>query len=449
MLSASGLPIQKIYSAELLEEGIQILHQNSISLVLLDLSLPDSFGMHSFERLKEQSPHVPVIILTGLSDSELALQALKQGAQDYLVKGEFKINFLVKSIQYSIERKKVEEKVLISEEKYRQIFYKNPFPMWITDEETLQILEVNEAAVKKYGYARDEFLSLTLNDIQRHCEDFSLLALPNYQPGELWSHFKKNGDEMIIEFTSYPINYFGRTALQIQVNDITEQIRLEKELEQKNQQMIEAVLNAQEHERKIIGEELHDNINQILTAIKINLGFVLGHDELRKDLVSRSLDNANLAIEEVRKLSRALILPSNLRELGLISSLQILIRDIQSVTSLNIVVHAEDLNEKFLGEEQKTALYRIVQEQMSNILKHAKARNVSIHLCNDEQRAELSISDDGKGFDPQTKRKGVGLYNISNRVKLFNGSLIIDSSPGKGCRLSAEIQSKPMQQEVA
>lgn len=450
MLSSSELSIQKIYTAERLDEGIALIKENSISIVLSDLSLPDSFGLNTFLQIRKKFSYIPIIILTGLSDSEMALDALKQGAQDYLVKGEFNTPFLVKSIRYSIERKKAEEQVLISEEKYRQIFYKNPFPMWITDKETLQILEVNEAAVKKYGYSREEFLQLTLNDIQKHCSDFSLMALPTNPPRDLWSHFKKNGEEMIIEFTSYPIDYFGRTALQIQVNDITEQVRLEKELDQKNQQMIEAVLNAQEHERKIIGEELHDNINQILTAIKINLGFILGHDELRKDLVTKCLDNAAYAIEEVRKLSRALILPSNLRELGLIPSLQILIKDIQTVTSLNIEVDSKDFSESCLDEEQKTALYRIIQEQMNNILKHAKASNVFIQLTNNEEGIELSISDDGKGFDPAVKKNGIGFYNISNRVKLFNGSLIIDSAPGKGCLLSARIQSKaPMSQKVA
>lgn len=450
MLSSSELPIHKIYTAERLDEGIDLIEKHGVNLVLSDLSLPDSFGLDTFLKIRRNFSNIPIVILTGLSDSEVALDALKKGAQDYLVKGEFNTHFLVKSIRYSIERKKAEEQVLASEEKYRQIFYKNPFPMWITDKETLQILEVNESATKKYGYSRDEFLQLSLNDIQKHCSDFSLMALPTNPPRDLWSHYKKNGEEMIIEFTSYPINYFGRTALQIQVNDITEQIRLEKELDQKNQQMIEAVLNAQEHERKVIGEELHDNINQILTAIKINLGFILSHEELRKDLVSRCLDNAKFAIEEVRKLSRALILPSNLRELGLVPSVNILVKDIQTVTSLNIDVNATDFNEDFLNEEQKTALYRIIQEQMNNILKHAKASNVHIQLVNNSEGVELSISDDGRGFDPSAKRNGVGFYNISNRVKLFNGSLIIDSTPGKGCLLSAWIQSKTQEpQEVA
>ncbi|HWI90315.1 MAG TPA: response regulator [Flavisolibacter sp.] len=442
MLSSSDLAIEKIFTSERLDEGIQLMQQRSIDVVLSDLSLPDSFGIDTFLKIRRQFTHIPIIILTGLSDSEMALKALKKGAQDYLVKGEFNSSFLVKSILYSIERKKAEEKVLISEEKYRQIFYQNPFPMWITDKETLQILEVNGAAIKKYGYTKEEFLDLTLDDIQKFCSDFSLMALPSNHPRDLWSHFKKNGEEMIVEFTSYPINYFGRTALQIQVNDITHQIKLEKELDKKNQQMIEAVLNAQEQERKIIGEELHDNINQILTAIKINLGFILGLDELRKDLIQKCLDNATFAIEEVRKLSRALILPSNLRELGLVPSLQILAKDIQAVTTLNIEICNDEFDETVLNEEQKTALYRIAQEQMNNILKHAKASNVHIHLSSCPEGTELSINDDGRGFDPATKKNGVGFYNISNRVKLFNGSLIIDSSPGRGVLLSVHIQSK-------
>lgn len=449
MLSSSGLAIEQIFTCERLEEGLDLMKRHSVSVVLSDLSLPDSFGIATFLKIRKQFTNIPIIILTGLSDSEMALDALKKGAQDYLVKGEFNVGSLVKSILYSIERKKAEEQVLISEEKYRQIFYQNPFSMWITDRETMQILEVNEAAIKKYGYTRDEFLDLTLDDIQKFCSDFSLLDLPSNQPRDLWSHFKKNGEEMIVEFTSYPITYFGRTALQIQVHDITQQIRLEKELDEKNQQMIEAVLNAQEQERKIIGEELHDNINQILTAIKINLGFVLGLDELRKDLVKKCLDNTSFAIEEVRKLSRALILPSNLRELGLVSSLQIMAKDIQSVTALDIVICDSEFDESLLNEEQKTALYRIAQEQMNNILKHAKASNVLIHLSSSLEGIELSISDDGKGFDLSVKKNGIGFYNISNRVKLFNGSLIIDSAPGKGCLVSVHIESKTQERRDA
>src|SRR5882724_6093873 len=246
MLLSSRLTIKNIHSASCLSEAKDILREHIIDLVLLDLSLPDSLGINTFLEIRPYAQKIPVIILSGLTDSEVALEALKKNAQDYLVKGEFNVNLLTKSIEYSIERKKAEEKTLASEEKYRQMFYKNPFPMWINEMDSLQILEVNDAAIQKYGYERNDFLLLTLKDIQQ-----SLIATPNSSgdtaQAKLWKHRRKNGDEIIVEFTYYPINYFGRTAMQAQINDVTEKIRMENELALKKQQIVEAVLAAQEN----------------------------------------------------------------------------------------------------------------------------------------------------------------------------------------------------------
>jgi two-component system sensor histidine kinase UhpB len=442
MLCLSGMPPQNIFVAQRLTEALDVLSNRPVDVVLLDLSLPDSFGMESFRPIKERFPQIAVIILTGLSDSEVALQALQIGAQDYLVKGEINPGLLVKSIQYSMERKRAEENLLQSEEKYRQIFYKNPFPMWISDADNHRVLEVNDAAIKRYGYQKEEFLSLRLEEIQgKHTEPL-LLPFADDTCRPLWRHYKKNGDLMLVECTSYPVPYAGRNAIQLQVHDVTDQVRLERELSLKNQQMIEAALNAQENERRVIGEELHDNINQILTAIKISLGFLLEQPEPNKELLGRCLKNSTQAIEEVRKLSRALILPSNLRELGLVASLEILMEDIESITTLDIILHTSGLEEYLLTEEQKTTLFRIVQEQMNNILKYSEATHVIIDLSSSEGKVRLCISDNGKGFNPAAKVKGVGFHNISNRAKLFNGSMKIDSSAGNGCRLFVTIYAK-------
>src|SRR5688572_2808107 len=192
MLSSSRLNVNKIHIMDRVATAVELLKEHTMSLVLLDLSLPDSFGIDTYLRIREVAQKIPVIILTGESDSEVALEALKQNAQDYLVKGEFNSSLLIKSIEYSIERKKAEERILLSEEKYRQIFYKNPFPMWINDLDTQQILEVNDAAIEKYGYERDEFLFLTLANIEKNstaCPN----AIINDKPDKLWKHKKKNG----------------------------------------------------------------------------------------------------------------------------------------------------------------------------------------------------------------------------------------------------------------
>ena len=166
MLRSSTLKIDRIYAASSVAEACVIAKAQAVDLLLLDLSLPDSFGMETLVRVKSQTNNVPVIILSGQSESHIALEALKQGAQDYLVKGEFTTALLVKTVQYSIERKKAEKEIQESEEKYRQLFNKNPFPTWIYDSETLHILDINEAAAATYGYSKEEFLNLSVNDLR-------------------------------------------------------------------------------------------------------------------------------------------------------------------------------------------------------------------------------------------------------------------------------------------
>lgn len=442
MLWSSKLRIKQVFTASRLAEAKLLLQQEDINLVLLDLSLPDSFGIDSLREIRHAAERIPVIVLTGLSDEDVALLALKENAQDYLVKGEFNVSLLSKSIGYSIERKKVEEKILASEDKYRQMFYKNPFPMWINHAETLQILEVNDAAILKYGYERNEFLALTLDDIHTGPLQSEIVPGKEKLHEKRWQHRKKNGETIIVEFTYYPISYFDTTAMQAQVNDITENIRLENELNLKKQQLVEAVLLTQESERKKIGGELHDNINQILTAVKLNLGFAMENREHSERLIQKCFTNTSTAIEEIRKLSKELILPGNLKELGLVHSIEEMLKEVLKLSNIHYSVNASGDDELFITEEHKLAIYRIVQEQLNNILKHACASTVSVQLMASPNSIQLVIEDDGKGFHAGLPRNGIGITNIISRAELFNGSVTIDSAPGKGCKLEVWLRSK-------
>jgi len=106
MLRSSNLQIAKLYSTDRISQAREMIQSLEIDIILLDLTLPDSFGINTFIHLKPAVQKVPVIILTGLADTCLALEAIKEGAQDYLVKGEFNENLMAKSIQYSLERKR-------------------------------------------------------------------------------------------------------------------------------------------------------------------------------------------------------------------------------------------------------------------------------------------------------------------------------------------------------
>lgn len=439
-LKTSHLNTGHIYAAERMVEAKATLQQNEIHLVLLDLSLPDSFGIDSLLDIKEFTQNIPVIILTGVNDSAIALEALKHNAQDYLVKGAYSTDLLVRSIEYSIERKKAQERIHASEEKYRQIFYKNPFPMVVSDQDTLEILEVNEAAVRNYGYSKTEFLGLKLTNI---CPQWtSGLSISQVMEAKLWLHQKKDLDQMIVEVAYYPVQFSGKAAIQFQFHDVTEKMKLERALSLQKQQLIKAVLDAQERERKSIGEELHDNINQVLTAIKLNLEMSLAHPAENQQLISRSVNNISSTIEEIRKLSRKFILSGNIKELGLVQSVQELIKEFQD-SNIQFTVSAIDFTDDQLNQEQKINLYRIIQEQLNNIVKHAEATEVMILVSMNSYYLDLEIHDNGKGFNTSLNRKGVGLTNIINRAELLYGEADIVSEPGDGCQLKVKIPVSP------
>jgi two-component system sensor histidine kinase UhpB len=452
MLKASSLPIEAIHSVDSLSQAFHLLAQYpNIRAVLLDLSLPDSFGLDTYIALRNIAPHLPAIILTGYADTSMALEALKEGAQDYLVKGQFEKELLFRSIQYSIERKQQAERVKESETKYRYMFHRNPFPSFITDMETFRILEVNDSACEKYQYTREEFLQMTIKDF-RPPEDVGKLVNEVRQSDPvinrvLSRHIKKDGTLMNCEVTFYPISYFGKSAVQSQVNDITDKVKLEKELAQQRKQeqiqITQAVLIAQEKERTMLGEELHDNINQIIVSAKLYLDLAIKHTNGSiADMLKKSYGQLNTATEEIRKLSRTLIKPT-LGTNNLILSITDLVDTVKLLSSVKIKLISDKLDVSMLTEDQQLAIYRIIQEQLNNIVKHAEANKVCIKLDNSqEDQLILIIEDNGKGFDPSERRKGVGLTNITSRAEVLNGKVEIESSPGNGCKLKVTFNNK-------
>jgi signal transduction histidine kinase len=111
------------------------------------------------------------------------------------------------------------------------------------------------------------------------------------------------------------------------------------------------------------------------------------------------------------------------------------LRKLLSTRIFNIEFEHNEFAEEVIPENQKLSLFRIVQEQLNNIIKHSGAKNVSVKLFSKTDEFVLEINDDGKGFDPACLRKGIGILNIKNRAELFNGTAEILSQPGNGCLL--------------
>ena len=230
------------------------------------------------------------------------------------------------------------------------------------------------------------------------------------------------------------------------MQDITSRKELEQRLiEQeigKQKMLTQATIDGQEKERKEIGKELHDNINQILSTTKLYLDMAQHTtDGETAEMIGISSKSIMEAINEIRKLSRSLV-PPTLGDLGLIESVRDLCEAFTNMKTFNIEFTHRNIREKQLADNQKLMLFRIIQEQTNNIVKHAQAQNVKIVLKAGKGSLILEIADDGKGFDPAKTKKGVGLNNIISRAELFNGSVEITTAPGDGCKVKVTIPVK-------
>ena len=441
-LNFSSLKIGKVSSATSITSAMEVLETERPNIIFLDLFLPDSDGLESYKIIQNKINTAAIVVISSLSDINITLEALAMGAEDYLVKGEFDERILEKTVRYSLERKKSELQLQASEAKYRQIFYNNPSPMYIYDFETLKILECNEAAIKTYQYTKDEFTKLTIIDLRppenKHLpvnNDIEELTKFLSKPVP---HQKKNGDIIMVEISFYHIEMNGKQVRQIQINDVTEKIRLQNELvrqqQEKQRSITAATITAQEDERAELGRELHDNINQILVTALLFLDNVIStkSNDLEKLIYIKSI--LSESIKEIRKLTKGLVPPS-LDNIGLIAALDGVISNIRLIDQIKVQTEFDDFTEEMVSEDLKLMIYRIVQEQLNNIVKHSEASNVRIALKKENNNLILLVKDDGKGFDLTTERSGVGLQNINTRAALHHGVVTISSSPGDGFEL--------------
>ncbi len=225
--------------------------------------------------------------------------------------------------------------------------------------------------------------------------------------------------------------------------DITEHKKMEQELREKQlsqQKLItEITILAQEKERNELGLELHDNINQLLSVVKLYLGIAKTEKTFNEEMIDKSYLHLEEAIQDIRKLSHSLVAPS-LGHDGLKEALEDLAESIQKLNQIDIRVLIDEDFESLLKDKKKELmLYRVVQEQLNNIVKYAQATEVTIHLKQQGRNLNLLIRDNGIGFDIHQQSNGIGLKNINSRVHFYSGKMDIISAPGKGCTLEVSI----------
>jgi PAS domain S-box-containing protein len=346
------------------------------------------------------------------------------------------------------ERKKAEEQLKKSEQRFSSFMANTPTITWIIDEYTifrflnasyLRSFNLTEKAAGKsiYEVFPAEMSDRFIETNKKVWETNSAVELMEEVVGP--DGVKRN--YQIFKFPLDPENgvrLLGGVAL-----DITKRLELEKQLAaeeaQKKRDVIHAIINAQEKERKEISYELHDNVNQILSSSRLMLEVAAEKPELSKEFIHRCLAYLKQTIAEIRKISHNLV-PVALTDISLEAAIEDVVENINATGKLDIAFY-KNLNglKKEIDPEKQLAVLRIIQEQFNNILKHAHASEATISLIADDKKLFLEMQDNGKGFDQQSTKKGLGFNNIVNRVEFYQGSVHLTSAEGKGCNLQVEI----------
>ena len=229
--------------------------------------------------------------------------------------------------------------------------------------------------------------------------------------------------------------------------DITEVVTLQKKLQeqhiQKQLELTEAVLTAHENEREIIGKELHDNLGQLLLVAKLYVQMSDSAEGAHEFYLGKSISLLNEVIEEVRRISRILVVPAS-NILSLFENIKVLIKDLERVQPIRIRFLTDGVKPADIPPKLQLAIYRIIQEQINNIIKYAETAHATIAFRRSGKQLILDISDTGKGCDLNLAAKGVGLINICSRVELLKGLVKLKSAPGKGFSIHIALPMEPV-----
>jgi PAS domain S-box-containing protein len=389
---------------------------------------------HEFTLLRKKGESFPVEISTASLDTV-------QGHALTLV-------LVVRDISF----RKEAEAALAKDRSLRKAILDNiQDPAWLKDVEG-RFLACNEAMASLYGKRIQDLVGLTLQDLalpalqgrERAKEDLAVIR--SKKPGRFESEQtnvrgEKNWFESVISpLFSQEGECVGTVGI---ARDITQRRRLEDEL----RQLSRRIIKAQEAERLRVARELHDSVNQLLASVQMRIRRI--EQSLAKErpstreILARCHQQIIVALEENRRIAHGLH-PSDLDGLGLAVSCRNFCREFRARTNLKLHFVVKGFTER-LPRETELNIFRIVQEALANIEKHARAKEICLSLSRRTGTVVLTIQDDGRGFDlkaglaPRRGQFGLGLTNMKERAGSLGGSCEIQSAPGKGTIVKVEV----------
>ena len=441
------------------KDYINRLTNEEFDIILSDHNIPQFSSLEALKVRNEKTPHTPFILISGTIPEEYAVTILKEGANDYILKD--RPHRLISAITEAIKKQKAiadkikaEEELKKINERLRLVGKATADAIWDWNLQTNEVTR-GEGFEILFGYKLKE-IGTDLNSLSGniHPEDKEMIMESIHEivmsKNDNWSreyrYRKADGTYSIVMDKGIVIRDENGKAYRMvgAMQDITHIRKLEMEiLEQRlyhQKQKTEIAFQAQEEERQNIGKELHDNINQLMAFSKMMIDTSRASPEIRDLCIDKSYEGITQAIEEIRKLSHSMVPPSFSEHFTFVDAVNQLVEDIKLCNKIEINVKITLTSAlKKAGENVKLTFYRIIQEQLNNILKYSHATQASIELNAHKKVFRLNITDNGVGMDMDKKVNGIGLTNISSRAELLSGNMQIFSSPGSGCKLEVEI----------
>jgi PAS domain S-box-containing protein len=467
-LSEAGAATFELTHVERLAEGITRVRENGYDVVLLDLSLPDASGLDTVTRMHAAAAACPIVVLTVTDDEAIALRTLRVGAQDYLTKGRIDSVLLTRAIRYAIERRRSEQALRESEERFRVLYASIIDAVLVhrvaTKGRPGRIVEANDAASRLLGYTRGELLTKSITDVS--------LSLPGPDPRSIVTRLPsgrdalfelvftaRDGRHVFAEVHASLLTYGGEDAVLYVLRDVTERNRAEAEIARKNAEL--SGLN--EVKNQLLGMAAHDLRNP-LSVIQTASSFLLEDAarrlpaEERTAFMHRIKDNSEFMLRLIDDLLDVARIESGRLDLDLVR------QDLCAVIGENVsfnrtLAEQKNIRLDFAAEcglpplrFDRSKIEQVLSNLISNAVKFsAPGTSVVIRAAFESGSAVVSVQDQGPGISAQEldklfkpfskisvrstageKSTGLGLAISRKIVEGHGGRIWAESEIGKG-----------------
>jgi two-component system sensor histidine kinase UhpB len=437
---------------------VTALAQGEWDVILADYHMPGFGAPQALALLQANGRDIPFIVVSGKVGEEAAVEMMRSGAADYVMKG--RLTRLAPAVRRELgeavvrrERRQAEAALRASEERLRLALEGGQLGIWDFDLLTERFLAITALCKVNFGLSpeappnwEDSLASLYGDDQGRarsalqqtlsfghgYAMDYRIIG------GDGQLHWVSALGSVIRDDAGQPVRFIGTTQ------DITERKRVEEALRvstEKLQALSHRLVAVQEAERREIARELHDQIGQLLTGLSLTLetGKRLTGEALRQNL-TQAKELTGDVISRVRQLSLELR-PTMLDDLGLLPALLWHVQRFTAQSGIRIAFSHEGLNRRFSAKIE-TAAYRIIQETLTNVARHAGVGEAAVRVWTEHDRLHVRVEDTGSGFDTEqalASYASSGLLGMKERASLLGGRFAVDSAVGAGTHVLVEL----------